>query len=457
MKFSSMKFFSLILLSLFFIGYSYSHEKLSEHIFYQEYNKLEDIIKNKYIRFITSPSAFDYYIYQGKHKGYQYELAKEFVKYLNKKYTNKKSPLKIQFEMVPVPHGEMIQALRDGRGDIIAANLTITANRKDKILFSKPLRKTKELVITRVENKEETIWKKRMAVRKHTSFFEHIKKWNKKNNDKFLQVDYVNKKLEIENIVELLSYGKYDFALVDEHIYNFFKDIYPTIVLAKNQPFKTKTQISWATRKESNKLMTEINKFIPTIKKGTWLGNIFHNKYFEDLSLIVRSRENGQISNYDSIIKKYAKKYNWDWRLISALCFQESRFNPSIINKWGAIGLFQIKKSTALEPYVNIPNIVGEKNIKNNIHAGVKYLSWLRDVYFKKVKGKNKIRLTLAAYNAGPGAISKARRLAKKMKLNPNVWFRNLELAFIKQRKLEPVKYVSEINKRYTSYILLGY
>lgn len=449
-----MKYFNLLL--IIFISNTFGNEKLSEHIFYKEFNNLDKIIKNKYIRIITSPSAFDYYIYQGKHKGYQYELAREFVKYLNNKYTNK-NELKIQFEMVPVPHGEMIKALLEGRGDIIAANLTQTIERSKLILFSDALRSTKEILITRKLNLDEEIWRKKIAVRKHSSFFEHIKTWNKNNPQRFLQVDYVNSKLEIENIVELLSYGKYNFAFVDKHVFEFFTDIYQNIVPTKIQPFNNKTNISWATRKENLKLLNEINDFIPSIKKGSWLGNVFHNKYFEDLSLIVRSREIGQISKYDNLIKKYGKKYNWDWRLLSALCFQESRFNPNIINKWGAIGLFQIKQTTALEPYVNIPNIKGLNNVKHNIHAGVKYLSWLRDVYFKKVKGKNKLRLTLAAYNAGPGALSKARKLAKKMNLNPNVWFRNLELVFIKQRKLEPVKYVSEINKRYTSYILLGY
>jgi len=440
-----------------FFSICLANEKLSEHVHYQEYSKLDDIIKNKYIRFLTTHSAFDYYITEGKHKGYQYEIAKEFVKYLNKKYI-KKNELKIQFEMIPVSHSQLIPSLIKGQGELIAANLTQTHLRENQVSFSIPLRKTNEIIITRKENQDKVLWKKKIAVRKHSSFFQHIKSWNEKYPERFLQVDYVNPKLEIENIIELLSYGKYEYAMIDSHVYDLTSELYPNIVKSKTQPFEErKTTIAWALRTESQKLLKEVNSFVPKVRKGTRLGNIFHNKYFDDLSLIVSSREKGEISDFDKTIKKYAKIHNWDWRLLVSLCFQESRFKADIINKWGAIGLFQIKLSTANEPYVNVKNIKGIKNYKNNIKAGVRYITWLRDKVFKDIKGKNRIRFAIAAYNSGPGRFKKARKLAKKMNLNPNVWFRNVELAFIKMRNLEPVKYVSEINKRYTSYILMGF
>jgi membrane-bound lytic murein transglycosylase MltF len=114
---------------------------------------------------------------------------------------------------------------------------------------------------------------------------------------------------------------------------------------------------------------------------------------------------------------------------------------------------------TANEPYINIPNISGIKNVEHNIHAGVKYLSWIKNRYFSKksIPLKDQYRLTMAAYNAGPARVRKAIKLAKKLKLNPNKWFRNVEYAMAHMRKLEPVYYVSEINKRYVSYKILGY
>ncbi len=97
----------------------------------------------------------------------------------------------------------------------------------------------------------------------------------------------------------------------------------------------------------------------------------------------------------------------------------------------------------------------GKKNAENNVHAGVKYLSWIRDQFFGDLPKRRAIRMTLAAYNAGPTTVVKARKLADKMGLDPNVWFRNVELAMAKMKKSEPVDYVSQVNKRYVGYNLL--
>jgi len=205
-----------------------------------------------------------------------------------------------------------------------------------------------------------------------------------------------------------------------------------------------------------------INEFIPLIKQGSLLGNILSSKYFDEINLIKNEGIDlgrHEISKYDSLIKKYSEQYNLDWRLMAALCFQESRFRQNIKNEYGAIGLFQIKQSTANEPYINIPDIEGPENYENNIHAGIKYLSWIKKTYFDNFEGmseKNKVRMAIASYNAGPNRIRKAIKMAEKMGLEHLKWFRNVEKALINMRKTEPVHYVSDINKRYVSYQLLG-
>jgi membrane-bound lytic murein transglycosylase MltF len=165
------------------------------------------------------------------------------------------------------------------------------------------------------------------------------------------------------------------------------------------------------------------------------------------------------LSKYDHLIKKYAKKFGFDWRLIAALCYQESRFRPGITNKWGAIGLFQIKQMTANEPYVNIRNVSGVENVENNIHAGVKYLAWIKKRYFDTqpdMRERDRIRMAIAAYNAGPGRVLQAIKRTQAMELNSNKWFKNVERGMLSLGKKEPVLYMSEINKRYVSYTLLG-
>jgi membrane-bound lytic murein transglycosylase MltF len=111
----------------------------------------------------------------------------------------------------------------------------------------------------------------------------------------------------------------------------------------------------------------------------------------------------------------------------------------------------QLMPATALDPNVDIPNIeVGERNVE----AGVKYLRHLRDEYFgdPAITPFDQACLAFAAYNAGPGNIRKARARAESMGLDPNVWFGHVEVAAGRTISREPVVYVRNILKYYTSY-----
>ena len=119
----------------------------------------------------------------------------------------------------------------------------------------------------------------------------------------------------------------------------------------------------------------------------------------------------------------------------------------------------QIKQTTANDKSVRISQIKGMKNIENNIHAGVKYLSWLKTTYFDDIASmseKDRVRLSLAAYNAGPGRVQQAVNHALKKKRKHNKWFREVEISMLEMGYPKPVGYVIEINKRYLSYLLLG-
>ena len=139
--------------------------------------------------------------------------------------------------------------------------------------------------------------------------------------------------------------------------------------------------------------------------------------------------------------------------MIAALAYQESRIDQSVRSPAGAIGVMQMLPSTAADKNVNIPNI---DKIENNIHAGVKYLRYIRDTYFEKelMDDLNKMLFSFASYNAGMGKIAKLRKEAQKSGFDPNVWFRNVEIVAAKRIGRETVQYVSNIYKYYTVYRL---
>ena len=436
-----------VLLLLLFTFQCFAAKDLDDHLEDIEKNDIIQIKKNKYIRILTTKNEFDYYIYEGQHKGYQYEMIKAFIKYINKKYV-KKSKIKIQFEMIPVDYDELIPMLNAGKGDLIASNLTITKKRSKLVSFSKPIKKTDEVLVS--NNKIKEI--KKVYVRKSSSYYQTLMKQD-------YEIITVDESLSTTEIIEKVSSGEYEATVSDRYYADIAKKVFKNINISKN-PIAKSRKIAWAVRKESPGLLWILNRFLPKIKKGSLLGNVFKRRYFQDVNHILKYKKEKRISPFDELIKKYAMQYNWDWRLLVSLCYQESRFNPKVNNKWGAIGLFQIKQMTANEPYVNINKIKGIKNIENNIHAGVKYLTWIKNRYFDPIRGmkeKDRVRLTIASYNAGPGRVRRAIKKAKKMKLNSKKWFRHVEFALAKLNYMEPVNYVSEINKRYISYKLLGF
>lgn len=434
----------------------YSAQELGQHVKKVNLGGLDTILKKRYLRVLTTRNTYDYYISQGRSKGLQYEMAKEFTKYLNKKF-KKSQEIRIVFEMIPVDFDQLIPMLNSGKGDIIAVGMTKTAERMKKISFTKAYRKVDEVIVTRKELSKKPWKDKTFHIQRDSSYYQSLKKVKSQ-----IKIEQTNPNLHAGDIMDLIALGKYDYTLVNSFWAKTISKLHDGLHIIEENPFRKNVEISWAVRKNNKALLKELDSFLPKIKDGTLLGNLLGYKYFYDINRISNTNLNikkSRISKYDSTIKKYAQKYNLDWRLLSALCYQESKFNQNIVNKWGAIGLFQVKQMTANEPYIAIPNIKGQENFENNIHAGVKYLAWIKNRYLdpkKQMSEESRLRMMMAAYNAGPRRLLQAINKAKKMGLDTNKWFRNVELAMLKLGYPEPVIYVSEINKHYVSYLLLG-
>ena len=140
--------------------------------------------------------------------------------------------------------------------------------------------------------------------------------------------------------------------------------------------------------------------------------------------------------------------------MVAAQGYQESGLDQSARSGAGAIGIMQLLPSTAADPNVGIPDI---EEIDNNIHAGTKYLRFVRDRYFDDpaVDDFNATLLTFAAYNAGPARVRQLRAEAAEVGLDPNIWFDNVEVIAAKRIGRETVQYVSNITKYYVAYRLI--
>lgn len=153
------------------------------------------------------------------------------------------------------------------------------------------------------------------------------------------------------------------------------------------------------------------------------------------------------------IFSKFGQQYGVDYLMVAAQGYQESRLDQSARSGAGAIGIMQLLPSTAADSNVAIPDI---STAEDNIHAGIKYLNFIRKRYFSdpEVDAFNQTMFAFAAYNAGPARIRKLRTKAAQQGYDPNLWFDNVEVMAAKDIGHETVQYVANILKYYVAYTL---
>lgn len=436
---------------------------LNAHIADKYHDDLNGLLKKRYIRVLTTLNQTNFFMSKGKIFGYEYALIKGYEKYLNKKF--KKKGLQIVIECIPVTRDQLVPRLVEGYGDIAAAGLTITPERKNNVVFTTPyLSGIDEVVVTHNGGfspvKTSDLAGQKVLVRKSSSYYQSLLLLNEKlikQGEKPVRIIAADEDLETENILEMVNSGAVETTVADSHIASIWSDILQNIDIHKSVKLRTGSKIAWMVRKENDQLLASLNNYLKNYKKGTLLGNIYFKRYYANNKWLKNPSNPAdlkQLKRYEALIKKYASRYGYDWKLIMAIAYQESGLDHKKKSSAGAVGLMQILPKTVKDKRINIKNI---NKLENNIHAGVKYLSILQKRYStnKSIHPRDKIRFALASYNAGPAKIRKARQMAKKMGLNPNRWFRNVEVATLRLVGQETVRYVSNINKYYNLYHIL--
>lgn len=418
--------------------------------------------EKRMIRILVPYSKTFFFLDRGRKRGTAYELGMAFENWLNKKYKLKTLRMRVLF--IPTARDRLIPGLIGGLGDIAAGNLTITPDRSKRIDFSIPsLKDVKELVVTGPSapplNVMEDLGGKELFVRRSSSYYEHLVALNKTFKQKII-LKAAEEEMEDEDLLEMVNAGLIPMVVVEDHKAHFWIQIFDDITVREDLAVNTGGRVAWALRKNSPLLLAEVNDFLKNHVQRTGLGNIILRRYLRStrhLKNALSEREIEQFQRVVDLFKKYGAKYEFDYLMLMAQGYQESRLRQSAKSHRGAVGIMQILPSTAENPPINIEDI--HKSAENNIHAGTKYLRWIVDTYLEDptIDPKNRILLAFAGYNAGPGNLRKFRRVAEKSGLDPNVWFGNVEHAAARIIGRETVQYVSNIHKYYTAYKLIEY
>ncbi len=424
---------------------------------------LPAIRKRKIIRALVNYNQTNYFLIGVEENGFEYELLRKYERHLNKGISRRKRRFKMVF--IPLPFDRIIPGLLEGRGDIAAAGLTITGDRKKRVKFSTPyLPNVDEIVVAHKKAKPlrsiKDLSGKKAFVVHSSSYAQHLRQLSKRFIYHWrwpVRIREANKYLQSEDLMEMVNARIIDYMVVDNHIAEIWSQVYKNLVLYKEIKVNSGGKIAWAVRPNNPQLLKHVNGFLKKHSKGSLVGNILFNRYFKNTKWVTNPISESERKKFDAIVKllkKYGDQYGFDWLMIGAQAYQESRLDQAKVSRRGAIGVMQILPSTAADPNVGIREI---RKLENNIHAGVKYLNFLRKKYYSDpaINPEAQVHFAHAAYNAGPSRVRRMRSLASKMGLDPNKWFGNVETAALRIVGQEPVRYVVNIQKYYIAYRLV--
>lgn len=423
---------------------------------------LDGMRERRLIRALVTPSRTDFFVDDGRIRGMQAELLQQFAKRLNAGVREETEKLQVRY--VPVPFNDLIPALRAGRGDVAAAFLTLTEDRSDEVLFTAPFRRrVTEVVVTHRGSEAparlEQLAGRRLYVLQGSSYAEHLRALDarfRKAGLAGLEIEEADPHLRSEDILELVNAGVAETTVIDDYKAQLWTRVLPDIVVHDDLDVSEGNRVAWAVRPDSPTLKAAIDLFVREAREGALLGNVLLERYFGDEKWIsdpTESAERDKLSRYLDLFRKYGDRFGFDPLALAAQAYQESGLDPDRRSAAGAVGLMQVLPSTAADPQVAVPDI---ESPDGNVHAGAKYLAFLRDRYFDEaaLDEWDQRAFAWAAYNAGPRKVREARDLAGRMGLDRDVWFGNVEVAVARLVGREPVRYVANIYRYFVAYRL---
>jgi membrane-bound lytic murein transglycosylase MltF len=421
----------------------------------------DQLVKSRSIRILTPYSKTHYFIDKGVPRGIVYDAGMQLETYLNK--TQKTTPAtKIHVVFVPTSRDALYQSLVEGRGDIIAAGVTITPEREKLVDFTIPSRANVHQIPVSAPggppiNSVDDLSGKQVAVRDKSIQFEYLTTLNArfaKEGKAAVAIKNLPSSLEDEDILEMTNSGLVKITVVDQLIAEFWKQILTGLVLHPNAAVRDDGAVAWAVRKNSPKFLAVLNPFAKANREGTLFGNEMLRKYMRNTKFVKSATSEAELQKFRSLVdifRKYSGKYDLDYLLMLAQGYQESGLDQKAKSHVGAIGVMQVMPATGKD--LKVGDI---HQVESNIHAGVKYIRFMIDQYFvnEPMDRLNRGLFAFASYNAGPGRVRQLRKEAQSRGLNPNVWFNNVERIAGERIGRETVQYVSNIYKYYIAYTL---
>jgi membrane-bound lytic murein transglycosylase MltF len=364
---------------------------------------------------------------------------------------------------VPLQRDQLFPALAAGKVDLVAAALTVTAEREKLASFSTPTRTdVSEIVVTGpgaapVESAGD-LSGRQVFVRRSSSYYESLVALNEDlvaRGKAPAIIKEAPEALEDDDLLEMAGADLLEATVIDDFVAKFWAPVFTSIRLHESARLRTNGSIAVAVRRENPRLLRAANAWIDEYGPRTAFGNMVDRTYLQRTDYVRRAGDTAERKKFEAVVqlfRTYSDRYRLDYLLMAAQGYQESRLDHGARSRAGAVGVMQIMKETGKD--LDVGDIT---RLEPNIHGGVKYIRFMMDEYFKDepMDDLNKALMTFASYNAGPSRVRQLRREAAARGLNPNVWFGHVERIASERIGRETVQYVSNIYKYYVAYRLV--
>lgn len=421
----------------------------------------EQMLERRLIRVLAPYSRTLYFLDKGQERGLTAELARDFERFINRKYAKQLQRRPVTVAIVPTTRENLLEALNKGLGDIVAGNLTATAEREQLVDFLAPDDfSISELVLTGrgapLINSVDDLAGLSVHVRPSSSYQQSLLALNerlKAAGKPPVQIIPVPEAIEDEDLMEMLNAGAVGIIIVDDWKADIWAKVLPNITVT-DVAVRSGGHVGWAFRKQSPGLQAILQDFYQSdVKKHRLIEQsiVSFNKNIRQINDNTGDHEWGRFSDMLELFRKYGDQYRFDPLMLAAQGFQESRLKQETRSPRGAVGVMQVLPSTG-----KVLQVGDVKLLEPNIHAGAKYLDDLMARYFSHANFSDDDRtlFAFASYNAGPGTINRLRGEAEKRGLNPDRWFNNVELVVADKVGWETTTYVRNIYKYYAAYKL---
>jgi len=418
----------------------------------------DEMLKFRGLRMLVPYSRTLFFHDRGTAQGVAVQAAAELEKRLNKKYPDKR-PFTVV--LVPTTRDQLIPLLLKGEGDVAAGNITITEARDQQVDFTAPTASNvSEIIVTGPGAPElrslDDLAGKQVHVRPTTSYYESLTALNQRFQQEGkapMELRPLPNELEDEDKLDMVNAGLIQIAVIDDWIAKIWAPYLKNVKLHPELAVRSGGQVAWGVRKENPQLRAELDAFIAGGLK-TGLDKVLMRNVTAAARRMHNATASEEMKKFETTLdffRKYGGEYHFDYLMLAAQGYQESRLDQNAKSHVGAIGIMQVMPETGKE--LKVGDI---KHPENNVHAGTKYMAQLMERYFKDAKfdEQNRALFAFASYNAGPGNIAKMRKRAAEEGLNPDVWLNNVEQVTARRIGQEPVQYVRNIYKYYVAYKL---